>query len=74
MNWTTGTLAALVATIFICRRRFLALIRSKRSRSYSCPPKALITRWPAITSSATRVTSPMESWMRSLMRRKRRLT
>ena len=71
INWTSGTLAASVAIIFICSERVFSLMALKRRASSGCPPNALTTRWASIASWATWVNAPTRSWMRRLWRRKR---
>ncbi len=63
---TIGLLMPFVIISFMCERRLCSMTFSNISCSYAWALKTRTTRGASIASLATRVTSPIEFWMRLL--------
>ncbi len=67
MNCTTGLLVARRRDELHVAAAVVFVDRSRNPRaSCSCALNTLMTRWPSSASLTTRVTSPIDAWMRAL--------
>ena len=66
MTCTTGLLRPLVNISFMCERRLCSITWSNSPAWNCCALKTRTTRGASMASFATRVTSPIEAWMRLL--------